>query len=116
MMEDRMHRVASADGTELAVRVRGNGPPVIFLPAGPGDSETTCRRLVAYVDEHFTCGLLDTRTKPWFDDSVRDIATHVRDPRIREIAEAGHFGPRTAPRAVADALIQFLSPATNRDA
>ena len=31
-----MHRFASYDGTELAYHVRGDGPPLVCLPGGPG--------------------------------------------------------------------------------
>lgn len=59
--EDRIHRAVSADGTELAGLVRGNGPPLVLLPAGPADSETAWCHLLPRLSERFTCYLLDTR-------------------------------------------------------
>jgi pimeloyl-ACP methyl ester carboxylesterase len=272
MTDDHIHRAVSADGTRIAARVHGHGPPLLFLPAGPGDSETSWGAIVPFVSQRFTCYLLNTRgrglsadhadhsprrlvedvvafveslgqpaglvgwgsalwahvaadhpavvtavaayepgadevasdeisarfvevfgragqfadegrlvdaarlfidrgdvvyteedlasgepwdfwrasapclpifleeqraiastppgptdpavlskiaapvllmvgtrTKRWFVDSARHIARHVGDARIREIAGAGHFGPRTAPDAVADKLVHFFA-------
>lgn len=59
--QDRIHRAVSKDGTEIAARVRGQGPPVVLLPAGPGDSELSWRHVVPFLSEHCTCYLLETR-------------------------------------------------------
>lgn len=61
MSDMRIHRATSKDGTELAARVEGQGPPLVLLPAGPGDSETSWSALLPYVKERFTCYLMDTR-------------------------------------------------------
>ncbi len=52
---DRVHQVVSADGTEVAARVRGQGPPVILLPAGPGDSELSWRHVSPFLSQRFAC-------------------------------------------------------------
>jgi pimeloyl-ACP methyl ester carboxylesterase len=57
----RLHRSPSADGTEIAARVHGQGPPLVFLPAGPGDSHTSWGQLMPRLREQFTCYLMDTR-------------------------------------------------------
>jgi pimeloyl-ACP methyl ester carboxylesterase len=61
MNDNRTHRAVSADGTEIVARVRGQGPPVVFLPAGPGDSELSWSYVVPYLSEQFSCYLLETR-------------------------------------------------------
>jgi pimeloyl-ACP methyl ester carboxylesterase len=58
---DRIQQVVSTDGTRIAARVRGEGPPIVFLPAGPGDSELSWNRVAPYLGERFTCYLLETR-------------------------------------------------------
>jgi pimeloyl-ACP methyl ester carboxylesterase len=55
------HRTVSADGTEIAARVYGSGPPLVLLPAGPGDSETSWQFVLPHLREHFTCYLMNTR-------------------------------------------------------
>jgi pimeloyl-ACP methyl ester carboxylesterase len=59
--QDPIHRAISRDGTEITARVRGHGPPVVLLPAGPGDSELSWRHVVPFLSEHCTCYLLETR-------------------------------------------------------
>jgi len=62
-MEDfnQIYRAVSDDGTEIVGRVTGQGPPLVLLPAGPGDSITTWRFLLPFLSDHFTCYLVDTR-------------------------------------------------------
>ena len=61
MNELRIHRTTSPDGTEIAARVHGRGPPLVLVPAGPGDAETTWRHALPILSERFTCYLLNTR-------------------------------------------------------
>ncbi len=61
MAEQTIHRAVSADGTEVTGRVHGNGPPLVLLPAGPGDSETSWQFVVPHLRERFTCYLMNTR-------------------------------------------------------
>jgi len=61
MKENRTHRAVSADGTRIVADVRGQGAPVVLLPAGPGDSELSWRHVVPYLGEQYTCYLLETR-------------------------------------------------------
>ena len=58
---DQINRAISDDGTEIVGRVKGQGLPLVFLPAGPGDSLTTWKILPPFLIDHFTCYLLDTR-------------------------------------------------------
>ena len=60
---ERVHRATSADGTEVAGRVIGQGPPVVLLPAGPGSSEICWRYVVPTLSRHCTCYLMDTRNR-----------------------------------------------------
>jgi pimeloyl-ACP methyl ester carboxylesterase len=59
--ETNVHRVVAADGTEIAARVQGEGPPLVLLPAGPGDSEISWQFVVPHLRDRFTCYLLNTR-------------------------------------------------------
>ncbi len=61
MNENRTHRAVSADGTGITARVQGQGPPLVLLPAGPGDSVTSWRYVLPFLSESFTCYLMDTR-------------------------------------------------------
>jgi pimeloyl-ACP methyl ester carboxylesterase len=59
--EQTITQVVSRDGTEITAHVRGQGPPVVLLPAGPGDSELSWRHVVPFLSEQCTCYLLETR-------------------------------------------------------
>ena len=59
---DGVLRVTSADGTELAGRVHGSGPPLVMVPGGLADGETTNYRLLLHrLATQFTCVLMSTR-------------------------------------------------------
>ncbi len=64
----RIHHATSKDGTPVAARVLGKGPHVIFLPAGPGDSELSWRHVSEHLGNHCTCHLLETRGRGQSDD------------------------------------------------
>ena len=82
---ERIHRAVSRDGTEIVGRVRGQGAPLVLVPGGPGDSETTWRSLLPLLREHFTCYAMDTRGRGLSGDHpdhsperlVEDITTYV---------------------------------------
>lgn len=84
---DRIHRAVSADGTEIAARVLGEGPPIVFLPAGPGDSEHSWQHVASHLSERFTCCLLETRGRdPSGDHPNHSPARQVED--VLAFAEA----------------------------
>ena len=55
--------------------------------------------------------LLGSDTKPFFIASARYVAEHVPNARVHEIPGAGHAAPLTHPEALAQALIEFFTPA-----
>lgn len=46
---------------------------------------------------------------PWLTDSIRHVAEHVPDSKVREIDDTGHMGPIHKPEAVADEVIRFFA-------
>jgi pimeloyl-ACP methyl ester carboxylesterase len=63
MDTNRIHRAVSDDGTQIAGRVEGQGPPLVLVPGGPGDGEFSFRFLVPFLGEQFTCYCMSTRGK-----------------------------------------------------
>jgi pimeloyl-ACP methyl ester carboxylesterase len=61
MTEDRIHRAVSADGTQIAGRVRGQGPPLVLVHGGIGDGEFAWEELLPHLTDRFTCYLPSTR-------------------------------------------------------
>jgi pimeloyl-ACP methyl ester carboxylesterase len=82
----KIHRAISADGTEIAARVIGQGPSVILLPAGPGDSELSWRHVCEFLSKDCTCHLLETRGRGQSGDNpdhspdrlVEDVRAYAR--------------------------------------
>jgi pimeloyl-ACP methyl ester carboxylesterase len=61
MTDDRIHRAVSADGTEIAGRVQGQGPPLVLVHGGIGDGEFAWEALLPHLTNRFTCYLPSTR-------------------------------------------------------
>ena len=59
--EDQIHVAVSNDGTKIAGRVRGNGPPLVLVHGGLGSGEFSWLFLLPFLVEHFTCYLMSTR-------------------------------------------------------
>jgi pimeloyl-ACP methyl ester carboxylesterase len=59
--ENRIHRVVSDDGTEVAGRVQGEGPPLVLIHGGLGDGEQAWDPLLSFLEARFTCYLISTR-------------------------------------------------------
>jgi pimeloyl-ACP methyl ester carboxylesterase len=76
----RFHRAVAEDGTEIAARVQGAGPPVVFVHGNVADGSSEWSGLVPRLTDRFTCYLPDRRGRGLsgaHDDLSRD--TQVRD-------------------------------------
>jgi pimeloyl-ACP methyl ester carboxylesterase len=69
MPEDRIHRATSADGTEIAGRVRGRGPALVLVHGGIGDGDVAWEALLPYLADRFTCYLPSTRGRGLSSDN-----------------------------------------------
>ncbi len=84
--QDRIQKAISRDGTEIVARVRGQeGPPVVLLPAGPGDSELSWRNVVPFLSEQCTCYLFETRGR----GESGDDPDHSPDRLVEDVAALG---------------------------
>ena len=61
MAEERIHRAVSVDGTEIAGRVQGEGPPLVLVHGGIGDGDIAWEALWPHLADRFTCYLPSTR-------------------------------------------------------
>lgn len=61
MSDTRIHRAVSPDGTEIAGRVQGQGPPLVLVHGGFGDGDVAWEALLPLLSDRFTCYLPSTR-------------------------------------------------------
>src|ERR687898_924395 len=61
MTDERIHRAVSADGTEIAGRVRGRGPALVLTHGGIGDGDIAWEALLPHLTDRFTYYLPSTR-------------------------------------------------------
>lgn len=84
-MNQRIHRATSDDGTEIAGRVHGEGPPLVLVPGAMSDGEFVWGPLLPLLTDHFECftmstsgrGLSGTSTDLGPDRLVRDVTGFV---------------------------------------
>jgi pimeloyl-ACP methyl ester carboxylesterase len=69
MSDTRIHRTVSADGTEIAGRVQGQGPPLVLVHGGIGDGEFAWDALLPHLAGRFTCYLPSTRGRGLSSDN-----------------------------------------------
>ena len=69
MADERIHRAVSADGTEIAGRVQGEGPPLVLVHGDLGDGEFAWDELLPHLTDRFTCYTPSTRGRGLSADS-----------------------------------------------
>ncbi len=85
MKADRIHRAVSEDGVEIAGRVRGEGPPLVFVHGALDDGELDWGGLLPLLTDQFTCHVLSMRGRGLSGDGpdhslerlARDVAAYV---------------------------------------
>jgi pimeloyl-ACP methyl ester carboxylesterase len=61
--DNRIHRAVSRDGTEIAGRVQGEGPPLVLIHAGLGDGDSDWEAALPFLKDRFTCYTMSTRNR-----------------------------------------------------
>lgn len=69
MTEDRIHRAVSADGTKIAGRVEGQGPPLVLVHGPVHDGDIAWKTLLPLLTDRFTCYLPSLRGRGSSDDN-----------------------------------------------
>jgi pimeloyl-ACP methyl ester carboxylesterase len=69
MTDERIHRAVSADGSEIAGRVRGRGPALVLVHGGIGDGDIAWEALLPHLTDRFTCYLPSTRGRGLSSDN-----------------------------------------------
>lgn len=58
-----IHRAVSDDGTEIAGRVQGQGPPLVIVHGAMGDGEFVWEALLPFLTDQFTCYTMSVRSR-----------------------------------------------------
>ncbi|HJQ87708.1 MAG TPA: alpha/beta hydrolase [Propionibacteriaceae bacterium] len=91
MTNTRIHRAVSMDGTEIAGRVLGGGPPLVLVHGGIGDGQNAWEALLPCLTDRFTCYLPSTRGRglsadhpdhspPRLEDDVTAFVDSIGEP------------------------------------
>lgn len=70
MNDVRIHRAVSADGTEIAGRVCGHGPPLVLVHGSLEDGDLDWASIVPFLNGQFTCCLMSTRNRGLSGEAV----------------------------------------------
>ncbi len=81
MSQDRIHRAISDDGTEIAGRVHGQGPPLVLVHGAMADGDSDWGALVPLLADRFTCYVPSTRGRG-LSGAHPDVS---REARVRDI-------------------------------
>lgn len=77
---ERIHRATSDDGTEIAGRVHGDGPPLVFFHGGLTDGDLAWAGMHPFLTDRFTCYLPSMRgTGSSEDHDDQRPERHVED-------------------------------------
>lgn len=82
---EEIHRITVDDGAEIAGRVYGEGPPVVFIPGAMEDGPKVFGQLAKLMSRRHRCYLMDTRGMGLSSDHsdmsperlVRDVVDYV---------------------------------------
>jgi pimeloyl-ACP methyl ester carboxylesterase len=122
MADDRIHRAVSADGTEIAGRVHGQGPPLVLVHGALADGDMAWEAMVPHLVDRFTCFLPSTRGCGLSGDSpdhspprlVEDLvafADSIGEPvRIMGESDGGTLALGVAQQAAAVAAVVAYEP------
>lgn len=89
MTDKRIHRAISADGTEIAGRVQGQGPALVLVHGGIGDGDIAWEALLPHLTDRFTCYLPSTRGRGLSSDNPDHSPTRLQDDVIAFVDSIG---------------------------
>lgn len=124
MQTQRIHRTTSADGTEIAALVAGEGPPIVLVHGAFGGGDTTWTTLLPLLTERFTChamslrgrvpsGPSDDLSRDRLVDDVIAMAESIGEPvGLLGLSSGALLSLGAAERSTAPAVIAAYEPPT----
>jgi len=93
MTAERIHRTVSADGTEIAGRVVGQGEPLVLLHGAIYSGETAFEELVPHLADHSTCFLPSTRGRGLSGEADEYLPERLLEDVLAFVASIGEPVP-----------------------
>ena len=93
MSTQRIHRTVSADGTEIAGRVVGQGPPVVLVHGASYCGETAWEAMLPHLTDQFTCFLPSTRGRGLSADAQQHSPRHSLEDVVSFVDSIGQPVP-----------------------
>jgi pimeloyl-ACP methyl ester carboxylesterase len=113
MDEDRIHRAVSDDGTEIAGRVLGQGPPLVLVHGAAADGESEWGAQLPRLTQRFTCYVMSTRGR----GLSADHADHSPERLVEDIrAFVESIGEPVALAGISGGGMHVLGAAGRTDA
>lgn len=138
MTEAGIHRANSADGTEIAGRVYGQGPPLVLVHGAPHDGDIAWEAMLPHLSDRFTCYLPSLRGRglsegsqdhspPRLEEDIRAFVDSIGGPVFLvgwsagvpwALGAAAHSGAVAAVAAYEPTIIPMMrgDDAARRDA
>lgn len=85
--DEEIHRALSDDGTEIAGRVHGEGPPLVLVHGAMGDGEFVWDPLLPFLTDRFTCYTMSMRSRGLSGHST-DLSTERRIEDVTAFVES----------------------------
>ncbi len=85
--EGEIHRAVSDDGTEIAGRVYGDGPPLVLVHGAMADGEFIWEPLVPFLTDRFTCYTMSVRNRG-LSGHGDDLSSERRMQDVRAFVES----------------------------
>ena len=82
MDDEQIHEAVSNDGTKIAGRVQGQGPPLVLVHGGLGDGDASWLFMLPFLVGHFRCYPMSTRGRGLSEDN----ADHSRERQFEDVA------------------------------
>ncbi len=123
MTADRIHRAVSADGTEIAGRVQGQGPPLVLVHGPVHDGDIAWKALLPLLTDRFTCYLPSLRGRglsgdnpdhspPRFQEDVNAFVDSIGEPVfLMGWSDGGSLALAAAAHSGAVAAVAAYEPA-----
>jgi pimeloyl-ACP methyl ester carboxylesterase len=86
---ERIQRAVSADGTAIAGRVLGQGPPLVLVHGAYGDGEVAWTELLPLLTDRYTCYLPSTRGRGLSADHPDHSPVRLKEDVIAFVESIG---------------------------